>query len=144
GHSVGSAAVTEAPDPPQHPEPATTGAVPAPLVVAVSLVAVEAVLLVLQGVAELFAMSSQRVVMGATTALFFVVYGLGLAVCAWGVYRLRSVARAPVVVAQLIQLMVAWSFWGGSTTWVAISLGVVAAVVLAGLFHPASLAAMEA
>lgn len=117
---------------------------PAPLKVAVSLVAVEAILLVLQGVAELFALSSQRLVMGATTALFFVLYGAGLGLCAWLVYRLRSIARAPIIVAQLIQIMVAWSFWGGSTTWVAVALGAVALVVLAGLFHPASLDALAA
>jgi hypothetical protein len=45
--------------------------------------------------------------------------------------------------AQLIQLGVAWSFWGGSSTVAALSLGVVALVVLAGIFHPASLAALS-
>lgn len=141
--------MTESPDPSEAgrdavPERPRASGVPAPLAVAASLVLVEAVLLVLQGVAELVALSSQRVVMGATTALFFLAYGAGLALCAWGVYRLRSVARAPIVVAQLIQVMVAWSFWGGSTTWVAVSLAVVAVVVLAGIFHPASLEALAA
>lgn len=141
--------MTESPEPsaasgdPAHGVPGAS-VVPAPLAVAASLVLVEAVLLVLQGVAELVALSSQRVVMGATTALFFVAYGVGLGLCAWGVYRLRSVARAPIVVAQLIQVMVAWSFWGGSTTWVAVALVAIAVVVLAGIFHPASLEALAA
>ena len=127
-------------DPPSEPRgDAPRGPVPAPLTVAVSLVAVEAILLLLQGVAELFALTSQRMLMGVTTSVFFLLYGAGLAVCAGALYRLRSVARAPVVVAQLLQIMVAWSFWGGSTTWVAVGLGVVALVVLAGIFHPASL-----
>ena len=43
------------------------------------------------------------------------------------------------MLAQLIQLGVAWSFRGGETTWVAIALAVVALVVLAGLLHPASI-----
>ena len=116
--------------------------VPAPLMVAASLAFVEGILLVLQGVAGLFALSGQRLTMGLTTSLFFVLYGAGLGVCAWGMYRLRSVARAPVVVAQLIQLFVAWSFLGGATTWVAVTLAVVALVVLAGVFHPASLEAL--
>lgn len=141
--------MTESPEPSETsrgavPAASRVSGVPAPLAVAASLVFVEAVLLVLQGVAELVALSSQRVVMGATTALFFVAYGLGLGLCAWGVYRLRSVARAPVVVAQLIQVMVATSFWGGSTTWVAVALAAVAVVVLAGIFHPASLEALAA
>jgi hypothetical protein len=43
-----------------------------------------------------------------------------------------------VLLAQLIQLGVAWSFWGGATTWVSVSLAVVALIVLAGLLHPHS------
>jgi hypothetical protein len=129
--------VTSTPDdtvPPARP--------PAPLNVAASLVAVEAVLFVILGVAELAAFESAKAVMGATTALFFLAYGVGLGFCAWGVSRLRSWARAPIVVAQLIQLFVAWSFYGGETTWVAVGLAVVAGIVLAGIFHPASLDAL--
>jgi len=115
---------------------------PAPLKVAASLAAVEAVLLVLQGVAELLAVSGARLLMGTTTALFFLLYGAGLAFCAWEVARLKSWARAPIVVAQLIQALVAASFWGGGTTWVAVGLGLVALLVLAGIFHPASVEAL--
>jgi hypothetical protein len=130
---------------PQQSTPAADGrAVPAPLVVAASLAGVEALLVAAQGVTELVALSSLRLVMGVTTAAFFLLYAAGLALCAWGLYRLSSVGRAPVVVAQLLQLAVATSFWGGSTTWVAISLAVVAVVVLAGIFHPSSLAALAA
>jgi hypothetical protein len=39
-------------------------------------------------------------------------------------------------------LGLAWSFRGGSTTWVAIVLAVVAVVVLVGLLHPASIDAL--
>jgi hypothetical protein len=46
------------------------------------------------------------------------------------------------VVAQLIQLLVAWSFVGGSTTPVAIGLALSAVLVLVGIFHPASLDAL--
>ena len=111
--------------------------------VAASLVAVEAILLVLQGVIELVSMSAARAVMGVTTAVFFLAYGAGLGVCAWALTRLRSWARAPVVVAQLIQLLVAWSFWGGSTRYVTVALVVVAVVVLLGAFHPASARALS-
>lgn len=116
---------------------------PAPLVVAVSLALVEALVLVGLGVAEVVALDGSRLVMGASTALFFVLYGGGLAVCAVALYRLRAWARAPVVLAQLIQLLLVYSFWGGETTGVAVALGVVGVVTLAGIFHPASLRAVD-
>jgi hypothetical protein len=128
------------PDP--RPPDAARSSAPALLVAAASLVAVEAILLVAQGVAEVFVVSGDRVVMGLTTTLFFWMYGAGLAFCAWSITRLRSWARAPIVVAQLIQLLVAWSFLGGSTTPVAIALALSAVLVLVGIFHPASLNAL--
>lgn len=115
---------------------------PAPLTVALSLVAVEALVFGVLAVTELLAVESSKLTMGLTTALFFVLYGVGLGVCAWAASRLSSWARAPIVLAQLIQLAVAWSFWGGETTWVAVGLAVVAVVVLAGIFHPDSLDAL--
>jgi hypothetical protein len=136
--------VTPPPEDPMSPAEPTgrTGGAPAPLTVAASLVGVEALLLSLQGIAELFAITGERVVMGVTTSLFFLIYGAGLAFCALALWRLRSWSRAPVVVAQLLQLLVAWSFLGGSTTWVAVGLGVLALLVLAGVLHPASTAAL--
>ena len=57
----------------------------------------------------------------------------GSAVFAWLLHRLQSWARAPVVLAQLIQLGVAWSFRGGGDTAVVVgAAAVVAVVVLAG------------
>ena len=120
-----------------------TGRPPAPLVVAVLAVGLEAAALVVLAVSEVGVLSSSRATMGLTTALFFVVYGVGLGACAWLLSRLRSWARAPVVLAQLIQLGVAWSFRGGATTSVAVALALVAVLALAGIFHPASLAALD-
>lgn len=114
---------------------------PAPLVVALGLASVEAGLLVLLGVAELLAVEGQRLTMGVSTALFFLMYGGGLAFCVWSGYRLQHWARAPLVLAQLIQLGVAYSFWGGSSVPAAAALAVVALVALAGILHPASLRA---
>lgn len=94
------------------------------------------------GVAEMASVRGPRMTMGVTTALFFAVYGVGLAYCAWQVWRLESWARAPIVLAQLIQLGVAWSFRGGAGTLATVGLGVVAAVVLAGVFHPDSIRAL--
>jgi hypothetical protein len=115
---------------------------PAPLVVAASVTAIEGVLLLLYSVGELLHLSSERVTMGVTTSVFFAVYGAALIGCAWAVWRLSSWARSPMVGAQLIQLGVAFSFWGGGTTAVSIVLGVAALVVLAGVLHPASIDAL--
>jgi len=115
---------------------------PAPLVVAASLVAVEALLLLVFAVLELASLDSDRIAMGATTSIFFLAYGAGLLLCAWSLVRGQSWARSPVVLTQLIGLGVAWSFRGGDTTTVAVAIAVVAVLVLVGLFHPASLTAL--
>lgn len=116
---------------------------PAPLVVAASLVAVEGGLLLMYALLEMGSLSSDRLTMGITTAAFFAVYGAGLLVCTWQLTAGHSWARSPIVLAQLIQLGVAWSFRGGDTTWVAICLAVVALIVLAGVLHPASVEALH-
>jgi hypothetical protein len=115
---------------------------PAPLVVAASLTAVEGLLLLGYAVLELVSLDADRAEVAVTTAVFFLLYGGGLLVCAWALTRLGSWARSPVVLAQLIQLGVAWSFWGGETTVVAIAVAAVAVVVLVGVFHPASIEAL--
>jgi hypothetical protein len=113
-------------------------------VAAASLVAVEGMLLVLYGVAEIFALTGARAAMGVTTAVFFLAYGAALVFCAWSLTRLRSWARAPVVLAQLIQALVAWGFRGGDTAAVAVALLLAAVLVLVGIFHPASVDALAA
>ena len=123
--------------------PHRPGPVPPPLQVAAALTGLEAFALVLQGVSLLPALEGQRLAMGMTTVAFFLLYGGGLAWCAWQLRRCRSWARSPVVFAQLIQLGVASSFWGGPTTYVAVTMGLTALVVLAGIFHPQSLRALS-
>ena len=117
--------------------------VPAPLKVAASLTAVEAVLLLIYAVAELFSLSPGKAAVTLTTAVFFALYGGALLICAWGLVGGRSWARSPVVLAQLIQLGLAWSFRGGDTTVVAVVLALVALIVVAGVLHPASIAHLD-
>ena len=119
-----------------------TSSPPAPLLVAASLVAVEGLVLVLYGVLEAAAITGGRVTMGVTTAIFFLAYGGGLLACAWALRGRRSWARGPVVLAQLIQLGLAWSFRGSAPLALVLALAGVALVVLVGVFHPASLDAL--
>ena len=116
-----------------------SGEPPAPLTVAVSLAAIEGVVLVMLGILEVANSSSSRLALAITTTVFFVGYGVALGFCAWSTYRGSSWARSPIVLTQLIQLGVAWSFRGDPTTLIAVGLMVVSLVVLAGLLHPASI-----
>ncbi len=118
-------------------------AAPPPLVVAASLVALEAFVLAALGVLELANVRSARLTMGLTTSAFFLVAAAALAWCAWALWRTRPWARAPVVMAQLIQLGLAWNLWAGSTKPVSAGLAVVALVVVVGLLHPTSTRALE-
>ena len=116
---------------------------PAPLVVAASLVAVEGLLLRAYAVLELASISADRIAVALTTTVFFAAYAVLLLACARAVTRGRSWARSPIVLTQLIQLGLAWSFRDGSTLVVAVALAVVALVVLAGVLNPASIDALS-
>jgi hypothetical protein len=116
---------------------------PAPLVAAAGLTLVEGLLTAMYGVGEAVNITSSRLVMGVTTSVFFVVYGAAMVLCAWGLNRLRTWARGPVLLAQLIWLGLAWNFREGDTLPLAIGLAVPAALVLAGMLHPRSVEALE-
>lgn len=107
---------------------------------AAAVVVVEAVALIGFGVAELVGVDRDHPSVAVTTAVFFFLYAVGLALAARGLFRLRSWGRGPVVLAQLIQLGVAWSFRGGQTNWVALLLAVPAVGVLAVLVAPSTAA----
>lgn len=122
------------------PQRASADVRPLPLVLALGVVLLQAAVLVGYAVLEAASVSADRATMGVTTALFFAVAAAGLAGCAWAVYRGQSWGRSPLVLAQLIALGLAWSFRGGSTTWVAVALLLTALVALVGVLHPASIA----
>lgn len=90
-------------------------------------------------VLELFHLDSGRVAMGATTSVFFAGWGLALIWCARALRRHQSWARGPVVMTQVVHLMVAWGFRGGSTTWVAVVGVALSLAVLALLLNPRSI-----
>jgi uncharacterized membrane protein (DUF2068 family) len=79
-------------------------------------------------------------VVGVGVSIMMAVFGLLLLVVARGVFLGRRWSRGPAVVAQLILLPIAWSFRGGVTTWVSVTLAVLAIAVLVGLLHPRSTA----
>jgi len=115
----------------------------APLLTAAGLTLVEGLLTVMYGVSEAVHITSQRLVMGVTTATFFVGYGAAMMICAWGLTRLHTWARGPVLLAQLIWLGLAWNFRDGGTWPVAVGLAVPAAIVLVGMLVPSSVEALE-
>ena len=115
---------------------------PGLLLGAAVLVGLEGLALVGLGVVELASLNTSRVVLAVTTALFFVAMGAGLLACARGLARVESWARGPVVAVQLIELLLAFSFWGGDTTVAAVGLALVAVVTLVGVLHPASTRAL--
>ena len=121
----------------------TERTVPAPLTAAAGLVLVEGLVTLGFGVVEAVHTTSHRVVMGATTAAFFVLYGAGLVLCAWGMRTLQPWSRAPVMLAQLLWLGLAWNFRAHDTLVLAVSGAVVSVLVLAGLLHPASVDALN-
>jgi len=116
---------------------------PTPLVVAAGLTFVEGLLTVMYGVSEAVHVTSARLVMGASTALFFIAYGLALLVCAWGLNRLHTWSRGPVLLSQLIWLGLAWNFRTGDTLPLAICLAVPAVLVLVAMLLPSSVDALE-
>jgi hypothetical protein len=114
---------------------------PPPLTVAASLVAIQATVLVALAVLELANVSSERASMGVSTALFFLIYGVLLAICAWALTQQQGWTRGPVLITQLIQLGLAWNL--RDTPLIAGALAVTAAVVLAGMLHPATLRVLQ-
>ena len=108
------------------------------------LVGLEGLFMCVLAVLEVVALDSGRVTLGITTGLFFLVLGAGLALCAWGLFRVRSWARGPVVAVELIGVLLSFSFWGGETTLIAVVILLVSVAVLVGVLHPASTRALAA
>ena len=128
-------------DPVPEPRPGS-GRAPWSLYVALVAVGLEVAVLIVLGVAELVALDSARVVMGLTTAAFFLGYGALLGFCARAMWRGETWGRSILVMGQLIQLGTAWSNRDANPTLAALA-AVVAVVALVGIFHPASLRALE-
>jgi hypothetical protein len=119
-----------------HDQPAPQA--PAPLKVAASLTAVEALVVLGLAIAELVSTSGERLLLGLTTTVFFLLYGGLLLASAWLVTRRTSWTRGPILLAQLIQLGIAWNVRDVAAA-AAVGLALVSVVVVAGMLHPATL-----
>ena len=116
-------------------------AVPRPLRITVGVVALQAVVLVVLAVLQLLNLHGNRLAMGLTTSAFFVLVALALGVCGLGLLNLHSWARSPIVLVELVDLGLAWSF--RETPAMCVVLALASVVALVGIFAPASLRALE-
>jgi hypothetical protein len=124
------------------PTESTPSTAPRPLKLAAAVVAAEGLVVAVLGIVEAITIDSDRLVLGVTTAAFLLLYGGGLLLAARGLLRLSHWSRGPVVFAQLIQLLMAYSFWGGSTKFVSVVLVLAAIGVLVGVFQKESMEAL--
>jgi hypothetical protein len=118
----------------------TSSGRPVTLVVAATLLALEAVIALVYAVIEIGQVRISRAVVGVGVTVLMACFGLLLLVVARGVLLGRRWSRGPAVATQLILLPIAWSFKGGSTTWVSVVLAALAIAVLVGVLHPRSTA----
>ena len=102
----------------------------------------EGVALAALAIIEVATLDSARLVAGVTTTIFFVLYAVGLTVAAVGLARAQSWSRAPLMLSQLIQLGLAWSFHGPGTEAVAAVLAGSAIFVIVVLVLPSTTTAL--
>jgi len=111
---------------------------PAPLLLAATLLGLEAVAALVFGGITLSQIRISRAEVGAGVAIWMLGYGVLLLAIARGVLLGRRWSRAPAVATQLILLPIAFSFRAAPTTWVAGAIAVVAVGTLVGVLHPRS------
>ncbi|MGH3472794.1 MAG: hypothetical protein ACRDPG_12235 [Nocardioidaceae bacterium] len=128
------------PEPP--PDETTAPRASGPVLVAATIVGLEAAVLFVYAVLEATHVDPGQPTIGITTAIFFCLFALGIGAAAYGLVRLRSWSRSPIVLAQVIQVGIAWGFRGHNTTWVALLLAVPAVLVLVILFSPGTTVAL--
>ena len=112
-----------------------TGSARLLLGIAAGVVALESIAYIVVAGLDLADASGGRLGFGVGAGILLIAYGLGLAAAAWNVRKGRAWARAPIVVAQLIQLLLAHDARDGAA-WVTPAMAVSALVVLGCLFAP--------
>ncbi|OYN98930.1 hypothetical protein [Enemella evansiae] len=125
------------PETPETTAPAASR--PRTLIVAALILLLEGLVCVVLGVLDAFNVRGNRPVVGVGGAIILIGYGLALGgLLAGGLLRMRTWSRGPVVATQLINLPIAWSFFGGATWPIAVALGAASIVVIGCVLHPAS------
>ncbi len=112
------------------------------VVIAVTLVAVEAIAYVVFALIELSSISGGAYAGGIGIGLFLALYGLTQLFACWKLLQWQPWARGPLMFTQLVQLGLAWGLkdWGMRETearLLAILMAVTAAVALVCLILPA-------
>ncbi len=125
------------------PDPQRAVAVPRTLRIAATIAGVQGLVMVGLGVAELVSLDAARLEMGASTTFFFAAGGVGLLACAWALARLRTWGRGPVLLAQLVQLGLAWNLRSSQFGWLAVLMALVAVVGLVCLVQRQSIEALD-
>lgn len=115
---------------------------PVTLTLAAVLAGLEGLVALGFGVVEVGQVRLFRAVVGVGVALLMFGFAVLLLLAARALLRRRRWARAPIVVVQLILVPVGWSFRGGQTTWVAVTMIVVALLTLVTILHPRSTQAL--
>ena len=116
------------------------GGRPFTIAMAAALLALEAVIALGYAALEVGQVRMTRAAVGVGVAILMAGFGLLLLLVARGVFLGRRWSRGPAVATQLILLPIAWSFRGGATTWVSVTLAALAIAVLVGVLHPRSTA----
>lgn len=96
----------------------------------------------LLGIVEATAVQSHRMVVGVGSTVLLCGYAIILAALARGLWLGRRWSRGPAVALQILHIAVGWSFWGGSTSWVAVSVIGLALVVIVVVLLPSSTAVL--
>lgn len=115
---------------------------PPQVAAAAVLAALEGLVALGFGIAELFQVRLFRAVVGVGVAFFMIAFAVLLCAAARALLLTRRWARAPIVLVQLIMLPVGWSFRGGTTTPVAAAMIIVALLTLVLILHPRSTRAL--
>ena len=113
---------------------------PLTIVIAAALLALEGLIGLAYAGLEVGQIRMSRAVVGVGVTVLMACFGLLLLVVARGVFLGKRWSRGPAIATQLILLPIAWSFKGGSTTWVSVVLAALAIAVLVGVLHPRSTA----